>query len=63
MTTNYTGSSISFEEMPQGCIISGVPGSYTPDNFYVVVSTSEDARALVESLNRLIQFRAQEGLE
>ena len=59
---SYTGDSIIFEEAVIGCIISGVEGSYSPSGNFVVVSTTKDAKALVESLNRFIQFREQEGL-
>ena len=60
--TSYTGDSIIFEEAVIGCIISGVEGSYSPSGNFVVVSTAKDAKALVESLNRFIQFREQDGL-
>lgn len=57
MDTSYKGESIDFEEMPQGCIITP---SETSDNYgkpgsVVVVSTIQDAEALIFSLMKMIE--------
>ena len=49
----YSGNSINVEEMPQGCVISDKKWGH-PN---IVVDNLQDARYLINSLQRLIASR------
>lgn len=53
MTIDYEGDDVDIEEMPQGCIL------YNKQGKFVIITTTKDALALVESLCRVLDI--QEG--
>ena len=62
MEYTYEGDDICFEEMPSGCVIS----TYGDDNEslqVIVVSSTRDALALIDSLQRMLEAQKSKGLE
>ena len=46
---NYSGDDIVIEEMPQGCVITSEKGT-------VVISSTADALAVIESLKLMLKY-------
>lgn len=57
----YEGDSIIIEEMPQGCIISSTGDEIVHQ--YVQISSTRDALAVIDSLQRMIEAQNSKGLE
>ena len=49
---NYEGDNILIEEMPQGCVLSQHISGHE-----VVISSLQDALAVIESLTRMIKIQ------
>lgn len=57
----YEGDNICIEEMPQGCIISSMDLDKKPWlEFSITVSSTRDALALIDSLQRMIEIQKGE---
>jgi hypothetical protein len=54
--SDYSGDDITIEEMPQGCVISGRGGT-------IVVASINDAEALIDSLERMLETLSQESMK
>lgn len=57
-TIAYRGDDIIIEEMPQGCVVTGITGQHT-----IVIYSYQDAKALIDSLQKMIniQFGEEES--
>ena len=51
---SYNGDDVVLEEMPQGCVVSGKDG-------YVVISSTSDALAVIESLQKMLKIQLGES--
>lgn len=56
--SDYCGDSIIIEEMPQGCVISAVGKDGNKWMGYnIVVASAKDAKALIDSLERMLEVQ------
>lgn len=48
----YSGDEIIIEEMPQGCMVTGITGQHT-----IIIYSYQDAKALIDSLQKMINIQ------